>query len=65
MEKEKFTKMQIERLKEILAKDLEEGKINEVLYNEFIFVLNEEGIYNTDDFNHGLSFAYRLLRSRL
>ena len=65
MKREKFIEMQIEKFKEILAKDLEEGKINEVLYNEFIFILNEEGIYNTDDFNHGLSFAYRLLRSRL
>ena len=65
MKREKLIEMQIEKFKEILAKDLEEGKINEVLYNEFIFILNEEGIYNTDDFNHGLSFAYRLLRSRL
>ena len=65
MKREKFIEMQIEKFNEILAKDLEEGKIKEVLYNEFIFILNEEGIYNTDDFNHGLSFAYRLLRSRL
>ena len=64
MKREKFIEMQIENFKEILAKDLEEGKINKVLYNEFIFILNEEGIYNTDDFNHGMSFMYKMLRKK-
>ena len=64
MKREKFIEMQIERFREKLAEDLEKGKIDKNLHKQFIYMLDNIGIYNTLDFNHGMSFMYKMLRKK-